>query len=138
MSKFSVSKPTVRQKARGQDPTIVAIARRAVVHSVVERSVENVFQNAQAATQFCVNPELVQCVELCMYPELRHGGTDSRSTRLQGSANDGPVGIDKQMLYSLHPGNKIDSAGKTNARGKEKIHVIMGCKAPCRSAVARL
>ena len=56
------------------------------MHSVVEGGVENVLQNAQAAAEFGMNPELVHHVELCMYPQLRNGRTDSESTRVQVKA----------------------------------------------------
>ena len=52
-----------------QDAAIVAVPRRPMMHSVVEWRVEEILQDAQAPAKFCMNPELVQRVELRVNPQ---------------------------------------------------------------------
>ena len=52
-----------------EDTSIVAVSRRPMMHSMVEGSVDEIFQPSQAATKFAVNPKLIQSIQLQMYQD---------------------------------------------------------------------
>ena len=61
------------KRPENQDPSVVAVPRWPMMHAVVERGVEHVLQGPQPAAKLCMNPELIEHIELRMYPVDRSG-----------------------------------------------------------------